>query len=331
MVKSSHKIKAIRVTLIISVVLMAVKFSAYLLTHSNAILTDAMESIVNVTAGGFALFSIWYASLPRDENHPYGHGKIEFFSAGFEGGLIFIASILVIINATMALLKGNLIHSLDTGIILTAIAGGINYFTGSYLVKEGNRNNSLLMVASGKHLLSDTLTSVGLVAGLVIVWITDLLWIDSIIAIIFGIVILRTGYNLIRKSVTGLLDEADFKKLELIISEMEANRRERWIDIHNLRVLKFGSKLHVDCHITLPWYDSLEKSHDEIVMLENLVRKTSGHDVEFFIHADPCVMPHSCKICQVKDCKYRQAEFKKKIEWNTNNLLPNKRHSFQDQ
>ena len=78
-------------------------------------------------------------------------------------------------------------------------------------------------------------------------------------------------------------------------------------------------------------YESLEKSHDEIVLLENLVRKTSGHDVEFFIHADPCVMPQSCKICQVADCKYRQADFKKKIEWNTDNLLPNKRHSFQDQ
>jgi cation diffusion facilitator family transporter len=331
MAKSSHKIRAIRISLYISVILMAVKFSAYLLTHSNAILTDAMESIVNVTAGAFALFSIWYASLPRDENHPYGHGKIEFFSAGFEGGLIFIAAILVIINATTALFKGNQIHSLDTGMIMTAIAGGINYFTGRFLVREGNRNNSLLMVASGKHLLSDTLTSIGLIAGLAIVWFTNLLWIDSIIAIIFGIIILRTGYNLIRKSVTGLLDEADMKKLELIINEMDTHRREKWIDIHNLRVLKFGSKLHVDCHITLPWYESLEKTHDEIVMLENLVRKNSGHDVEFFIHADPCVMPHSCRVCQVQECKYRQAEFVKKIQWNTENLLPNKRHSFQDQ
>ncbi len=331
MVTFSHKIRAIRISLVISIVLMAVKFSAYLLTHSNAILTDAMESIVNVTAGAFALFSIWYASLPRDENHPYGHGKIEFFSAGFEGGLIFIAAILVIVNATLALFKGNHVHSLDTGMILTAVAGGINYFTGMYLVREGNKSNSLLMVASGKHLLSDTLTSIGLIVGLAIVWFTGLVWIDNIVAIIFGLIILQTGYKLIRKSVTGLLDEADVKKLELIINEMNANRRERWIDIHNLRVLKFGSKLHVDCHITLPWYDSLEKSHDEIALLENLVRKTSGHDVEFFIHADPCVMPHSCKICQVSECKYRQADFMKKIEWNTANILPNKRHRFQDQ
>lgn len=328
MAGTPNKIIAVRISLIVSVVLMAVKFAAYLLTHSNAILTDAMESIVNVTAGAFALFSIWFASLPRDDNHPYGHGKIEFFSAGFEGGLILIAAILVIINATSALFKGNMIHSLDTGIILTAVAGGINYITGKYLIKEGNRSNSLLMVASGKHLLSDTLTSIGLIAGLAIVWFTGLLWLDSIIAIIFGFVILRTGYNLIRRSVTGLLDEADFKKLELIISEMNANRRERWIDIHNLRVLKFGSKLHVDCHITLPWYESLEKSHEEIVMLENLVRKTSGHEVEFFIHADPCIMPHSCRICQVKDCKYRQAEFERKITWNTDNLLPNRKHGI---
>ncbi len=323
-----NKVKIIRFTLIISIILMAVKFTAYGITHSNAILTDALESIVNVVAGSFALFSIWYASHPKDKNHPYGHGKIEYFSAGFEGGLIFIAALIIIINGAIALFKPPVIHSIGIGITLTAFAGLVNYIIGIYLTKNGKINHSLLMIASGKHLITDTITSVGLVIGLAVVWLTDYLWLDNIIAIIFGLIILKTGYSLIHKSVTGLLDEADVQKIDLIINELEKNRRVEWIDIHNLRVLKFGSTLHVDCHITLPWYNSLENSHNEITSLEKMVQESSGRDVEFFIHADPCIMPDSCKICQIKTCDHRKSDFVKKIIWNSKNLLPNKKHSI---
>jgi len=319
-------IQLLRLSLVISLILMIIKFIAFVITHSNAIFTDALESIVNVVAGGFALFSIWYSSQPKDENHPYGHGKIEYFSAGFEGGLILIAGVIVIFNASVALFHPPVIQSIQLGLILTAIAGGINYIVGSFLTKSGKANHSLLMTASGKHLISDTITSVGLVIGLAVVWLTDLLWLDNVIAIIFGLVILKTGYSLLRKSITGLLDEADVQKLELIINELERSRRDKWIDIHNLRVLKFGSRLHVDCHITLPWYDSLEESHDEVNALEEIVRINSGRDVEFFIHADPCEMPKSCRICQIDNCQHRKDKFVKKIKWDMHNLLPNKKH-----
>jgi cation diffusion facilitator family transporter len=310
----------------VSVVLLGIKFTAFWLTQSKAILTDALESIVNVVAGAFALFSITFASQPRDENHPYGHGKIEFLSAGFEGGLILIAGISIIASSVYALFQPPVIHSLQAGAWISAAAGAVNYAMGMVLIRKGKNSNSLLMVASGKHLVSDTISSIGLVLGLILIIVTGLYWLDLVIAIIFGLVILVTGFGLVKKSVTSLLDEADYEKLQLLIGVLEKNRRQRWIDIHNLRVIKYGSNLHVDCHITLPWFDSLELTHDEVTKVEKLISTNLGHDVEFFIHADPCIMPDSCTVCQISDCVHRKAPFVKKVEWNASVLLPNRKH-----
>lgn len=312
----------------ISILLLIIKFVAWWLTRSNAILTDALESIVNVVAGLFALFSIYYASQPRDENHPYGHGKMEFLSAGFEGGLIFIAGITIIGNAVYALFHPVKMHAAETGALLSAFTGVINFIMGKMLISRGKKTSSMLMIANGKHLLSDTISSVGLVAGLLIIWFTNMVWLDQVMAILFGAVILYTGLGLLKKSVNSLLDEADYEKLELLISQLEKNRNIKWIDIHNLRVIKYGANLHVDCHITLPWYDSLEASHEEVSGVEKLIKSNLGNEVEFFIHADPCIMPTSCTICQIADCKHRGAPFQRRIEWNMQNMLPNKKHGL---
>src|SRR5688572_22141323 len=178
----------------ISMLLLVIKFLAWYMTHSNAILTDALESIVNVVAGAFALFSIYYASQPRDQNHPYGHGKMEFLSAGFEGGLIFIAGITIIVNSVYAFFQPVKIHSLDIGVLLSSVAGAVNFITGKILISKGKKASSLLMIANGKHLVSDTISSVGLVAGLVLMLFTGLYWIDQVMALAFGIIILITGF-----------------------------------------------------------------------------------------------------------------------------------------
>lgn len=320
--------RAILLSLIISIVLLAIKFTAWYLTRSNAILTDALESIVNVVAGTFALFSIYYASLPKDENHPYGHGKMEFLSAGFEGGLIFIAGIAIIINSAYAFFQPPVLRSLETGVWLTIVSGMVNFFLGLFLVNKGKKGHSLLMIANGKHLISDTVSSAGLIVGLVLIIITGKLWLDHVLAIIFGIIILITGFGLLRKSVTSLLDEADYEKMNLLVVELNKHRKDQWIDIHNLRVIKYGSHLHVDCHITLPWYQTLEQSHTLVDEVDQLVKESMGTRIEFFIHADPCVMPDSCPVCCVKDCTYRKMPFQKKIDWELSNMLPNRKHSL---
>lgn len=313
------------VVLIIGIVLMSVKFVAYWLTHSNAILTDAVESIVNVLAGAFALFSIYYASKPKDEDHPYGHGKMEFFSSGFEGGMITLAGVGMIVKGGLAFFRHEEVQSVDIGIYLTAAAGLVNYITGYILVQKARAAHSELMRASGKHLISDTISSIGLVMGLALVYFTGITWIDYLMAILFGLYITYSGFKMLKESVTNLLDTADYEKLKQLIALLNSQRREKWIDMHNLRVLKYGPLLHVDCHVTLPWYDTLEISHAEVHAVENLVKQNMPYEIEFFIHADPCI-PSSCPVCIVQDCPVRQAAFVKKLEWNIDNVLPDKKH-----
>lgn len=319
------KLKTMSTILILGIVLMIVKFIAFFITHSNAILTDALESIINVVAGAFALYSIYYSSQPKDSDHPYGHGKIEYLSSGLEGSLIGIAGIGMIIKSVYSFFYPHELHSLDIGLYLTLFAGICNYLMGGYLIRQGNAHNSTAMMADGKHLLSDTVSSIGIAAGLVIIYFTKIHWLDNLIAILAGMYICYMGYTLLKESVTNLLDEADVGKLNMVIAILNENRREKWIDMHNLRVLKYGTHLHVDAHITLPWYDNLEDTHTEVTLVENLIKKHLGNELEFFIHADPC-LPISCPICVVKDCPVRKAAFVKRLDWNLENLLPDKKH-----
>jgi cation diffusion facilitator family transporter len=200
---------------------------------------------------------------------------------------------------------------------------------GKYLLSRGKKTHSLLMTANGKHLISDTVSSIGLVAGLFLILLTGKLWLDNVIAIIFGLIILITGFSLVKKSVTSLLDEADEEKLALLVTELNKHRKDKWIDIHNLRVIKYGPNLHVDCHITLPWYDTLEESHAEVDAVEKFVKESLGRNVEFFIHSDPCVMPRSCTVCQLKNCIQRKSPMQQKIEWEISNMLPNRKHGVE--
>ena len=183
------------------------------------------------------------------------------------------------------------------------------------------------MIADGKHLLSDTVSSIGLVVGLIVIYFTGILWLDNIVAIIFGAFIFYTGLKLLKESVNNLLDEADYEKLDQVIEILNSNRRDKWIDMHNLRVIKYGAHLHIDAHITLPWYDKLEDSHSEVTAVEMLIKEKLEGEVEFFIHADPC-LPTSCPICTIKDCTYRKSDSIKKLDWTLENLLPDKKHGI---
>lgn len=320
------KLRYMSLVLLVTTLLGGLKFLAYWLTNSNAILTDALESLINIAAGGFALFSIYYSGLPRDENHPYGHGKIEFISAGFEGGLILIAGLAMIGKAIYGFIEPRDLQQLNTGIMITALGGVINWIMGKFLIKKGESYDSLTLTADGKHLLTDTYSSIALVVGLGIIYLTGIYWLDNVLTIVFGAFILFTGFRLIRSSVAGLLDETDYQTLESIIAILNKHRREKWIDIHNLRVQKYGNRLHIDCHLTLPWYDQLEEVHKEVEALEYLVNDQMPNRVELFVHADPC-RPTSCPICVVQNCPVRQYAFQERIDWQLENLLPNRQHN----
>lgn len=311
----------------VSVILLSVKFLAYYSTHSVSILTDALESIVNVAAGLIGLYSLYVAAKPRDKNHPYGHGKAEFLSAAVEGTLIGSAGAIILYKAIQTLINPVELQKIDYGIWLIAATALVNYIMGYFCLRTGNRNSSLALIASGRHLQSDTLSTVGIIAGLILLYFTKLIWIDSVVAILFGVIIIITGYRILRKSIAGIMDEADTVLLDRFVGILNANRKENWIDLHNLRVIKYGSILHVDCHLTVPWYLNVHEAHKEIDALAELVRKEFGESLELFVHSDGC-LPFSCKICSKAGCPERKQEFEKRINWTLENISNNKKHEL---
>lgn len=312
----------------VAIFLFFIKIVAYFLTRSISILTDALESIVNVVAGIIGLYSLYVAAKPRDIDHPYGHGKAEFLSAAVEGTLISIAGVFIIYKAVYNFIEPQKLQKIDYGILMIVFAGVVNFFVGSYAIRQGKKANSLALIAGGKHLQSDTYSTIGIVIGLVLIYFTKQVIIDSIVAAVFGLVIIYTGYKIIRTSIAGIMDEADMELLAKIVEVLNANRKSNWVDLHNLRVIKYGSVLHIDCHLTVPWYLNVIEAHKEIDVLGKLIADNFGEAVEFFVHSDPCVN-FSCPICIKEDCHVRQHAFEKRMQWTMENVLSNKKHSLE--
>lgn len=312
---------------LLSVVLFVLKIAAYYFTHSMAILTDALESIVNVIAGFIGLYSLYVAAKPRDIDHPYGHGKAEFVSAAVEGGLIVAAGIMILYETIQNLIHNNPLESLDTGLILIGITAVINYVAGAYCINLGKKNNSMALMASGKHLQVDTYSTAAIIVGLGLMLLTKLYWLDKAIAGVMGVFIIYNGYKIIRSSLAGIMDEADMELLNKFIAVLNEKKQENWIDLHNLRVIKYGSLLHVDCHFTVPWYLNVHEAHNEIDGLAGLIQQEFGDRIELFVHTDGC-LPFSCSICSKTDCTVRQQPFQHKVAWTMENLVSNKKHQL---
>jgi cation diffusion facilitator family transporter len=304
---------------------MMAKFTAYFLTASNFVLTDAAESIVNVIASSFAFFSIYLSSLPRDENHPYGHGKVEYFSVFIEGALIGIAGVIIIIKSAYSVFYPNNIHDLLIGAAIIGATGIVNGALGYYMIHKGKALHSITLDADGRHLLADMVTSSGLVVGLMLIHFTSILWLDSALSILVGLYIIYSSYKLIRKSVAGLMDEADFQVVRDVVEVLGHQRRDAWIDVHNLRAQKYGNELHIDCHLTLPNYFDLNKVHTEVSLVDKMINEEVGIKTELFIHTDPCV-PNCCHYCSMPNCPIRSEAQTETIEWTLDLVVRNKKH-----
>lgn len=314
-----------KIITVVGILLFIVKVAAWYITHSVAILTDALESTVNVTAGFLGLYSLYLSARPKDRNHPYGHGKAEFVSAAVEGTLIGLAGIIIIYEAISGLLNPNTLHHLDYGLILIGFTAIINYLMGHFAIKKGKENNSLALIASGKHLQSDTYSTAGLLVGLLLIIITKIEWLDSAVALVFALLIIYTGYKIIRDSLAGIMDEADTELLTKTIDYLQQHRRENWVDLHNLRIIKYGGTLHLDCHLTIPWYMTIHQGHREVEALDKLVKERFGESVELFVHTDGC-LDFSCRICDKKDCIERKFPFERKILWTFENVSSDLKH-----
>lgn len=310
---------------LLSVVLFIGKIWAWYITNSVTILTDALESTVNVIAGVIGLYSIILATKPRDLNHPYGHGKAEFISAAVEGALIFVAGLLIIYESVVHLIRPRALHQLDIGITVIAISGVVNFIAGVYAVRTGRKNKSLVVESAGRHLQSDAYSTLAIVIGLVLLLLTGWAWLDSAVALVFAAFIMYTGYKVVRKSLSGIMDEADEKLIQQVIDLLQANRKDNWIDLHNLRVIEYGNRMHIDAHLTLPWYYKVSDAEVEIHAIEDLISRHFSNKVEVFIHIDAC-QDYSCKLCALKDCSERKQEFVKRTEWQMDNMWADSKH-----
>lgn len=297
--------------LLLSFLILIGKFIAYWLTDSVGILTDALESIVNVVAGAMSLYALYWSARPKDKSHPFGHGKIELLSASVEGIMISIAGLMIIYEGINRLLFPVEVQRLDIGIIIVAVSGLLNYAMGWYSVRTGKRYSSVALVAGGRHLQSDTYSTIGLVAGLLLLHFTRIMWIDSALALVFGGIIIFTGISILRKTTANLLDKADEELLYQLAETLNENREPEWIDIHNAKVIKYGSFLYMDCDLTIPWYYTIEEGHKEGERLRTVLEGRLADRIQMTIHLDPCnIFDRSrCNCCPL-ECKYRKEPFK---------------------
>jgi cation diffusion facilitator family transporter len=312
------KKKAALISLIIGFLMFFGKVGAYFLTGSAAILSDAMESVVHIFATSFAFYSLIVSTRPPDEGHPYGHGKIEFFSAGFEGALIIVAAIFIIGYSVRDIIIGRQLQDLDTGTYIITAASVINLILGMYLVRMGRKTNSLILVADGKHVLTDSITSFGAVAALILVLFTGIKLFDPVIAIILALNILWTGKDLVRESIGGLMHETDNKLIEQIAAGLQRQRADHpeWIDVHRFRYWRSGEKYHFDYHLIIPYFITAERSHKIQHTLELVLKDTlKTSQLEQFIHTEPC-NPDFCKMCRTENCSYRTEKLIKEPVWD---------------
>jgi len=278
-----------RISLGASVVMLSGKMLAFFLTHSAVILSDAAESVVHGFATGFAAIALWYSARPADANHPYGHGRIAFFSAGFEGSLVFVASLSVMYMGVHALIQGPQLRNLELGLAITGGLAGINLVLGTTLIRVGKKHNEIILVANGRHVLSDMWTSAAAIIGVGLVMITGFVWLDPVAAILVGAYIMTTGLRLMRESFAGLMDELDPEVANTLTSVLnDAVRQEQITGFHQLRCRKANKELWVDVHILVPDEMRTDEAHSRVTAVEDAIRSSFPSDhVHITSHVEP--------------------------------------------
>lgn len=271
--------------------MLVAKWIAFVLTGSSVIFSDAAESVVHIVAVWFAWYSLRLTTKPPDEDHPYGHDKISFMSAGVEGGLICIAAVVIIISAVQKLIEGPQLQRLDIGISITAGAAIVNLVLGLYLIRIGKSTRTLVVEANGRHVMTDVWTSAGAVGGLFLAMATDMYWLDPVMAMIFGANIIREGYGLLTISVKGLMDSADpvlLARAQNIINEYCSSNS---CSFHRLRLRHSGDTVHIDYHLTVPDEMRMQDAHALATQLEERIRASFLESTEVFTHLESVTQP----------------------------------------
>ncbi|MFZ0962767.1 MAG: cation diffusion facilitator family transporter [Terriglobia bacterium] len=274
------------VSLAVGFLMLGTKVFAYGMTGSAAILSDAAESVVHVVAVSFAAYSLWLSRKPPDPTHHYGHDKIAFFAAGFEGAMIVLAAVYILYESIHRLIAGPKLENLGAGALLVLGAGLINGALGAYLVWIGKKHGSLILEADGKHVLTDCWTSLGVIVGLGLTMLTGWLRLDPVVAILVALNILWMGSKLIRQSIGGLMDEVDpivESQIRRLLAEMTS---EAGVEFHGLRQRNAGNTNWVEFHLLFPKDTSLESAHALATKIEELIQRDSTMRTEVISHLE---------------------------------------------
>jgi len=278
-----------RLSLLASFLMLSGKLTAYGLTGSAAMLSDAAESVVHLIATALAAFSLWYAARPADTSHPYGHGRIAYFSAGFEGALVFSAALVVIYTAVQALIQQPELRRLGVGLIISGALAVLNLALGTALVRIGRRCHSAVLIANGQHVLSDVWTTAAALVGVGLVMLTGVTWLDPLAALLIGFVILASGYSLIRQSFGGLMDEVDPELASRLLEGLRAAVREgRIADFHQVRCRRLNDEIWVEAHLLVAGALTTREAHARATTVERSLRALfEGQSVRVLTHVEP--------------------------------------------
>jgi cation diffusion facilitator family transporter len=319
------RLMAILMSLAGGIIILGIKIYAALLSNSSALRSDALENTVNVLAAAFGLGSILFSEKPADKDHPYGHGKIEYFASAFEGALIALAALLIVIDTVIRYFHQEAPTDLGMGLKLAIFAGALNGVMGVMIYGIGKRHHSQVLIADGIHLLSDVVTTVVLSTGLVIVYFTHVTWIDPVLAIGVAIFLFKTGFSLVDSASKALLDAHNPDLLLKIVDELNTIPRGQVIAVHGLKTQQFGRDTHVDLHVVVPEYLTIKDAHEEANMIAFTLRDRLGHNSVVHTHIDPCERDF-CSGCKVEECEIRANPFQEQEKYTLESVTDPGKH-----
>ena len=316
------RLTAIAVALLAGIVIFGIKLYAAHISNSSAIRSDALEGSVNILAAAFGLYSILFSEKPADEDHPYGHGKIEHFAAVFEGGLIALAGFLILLDTGSRYFRHEQPTNLTLGLMITFFAGALNGIMGLIIIAVGKKHRSTTLRADGMHLLSDFWSTLGLGAGLGLVILTGWLWIDPLLAVGVGVMLFVAGFKVFRPSWNTLLDTVNPESIKKIVDSLNQMKLDPVITIHELKTQEFGRDAHVDLHIVVPEFFTIKEAHQISDRLVDHLQKTLGTESQIHAHLDPCLQ-HFCTECNYENCPIRKQVFVAKKPLTVVNIVQN--------
>lgn len=280
------------VSILAALATIGLKGGAYLLTGSVGLLSDALESLVNLAAAIAALFALSVAARPADEEHAYGHTKAEYFASGFEGALVLVAAGSILVASVERLVRPEPIHDVGLGLAISLMASGVNFAVARVLAGAGRRYHSIALEADAKHLMTDVWTSVGVIGGVGAVALTGWERLDPIIAILVAVNIVRTGIDLLRRSMLGLLDTALPGELRGSIQAVLDTHKDDGVEFHALRTRQAGARRFVSLHVLVPGEWTVQRGHDYLEGLEEEIRGAVPNST-VFTHLEPIEDPLS--------------------------------------